>query len=80
MEKLIPYIRDIVKNWVKGIEPSPYVVRPSGNLWSFHKGKGKSNLFYRGVVASYILIESKISFYFFDEVVCKESVARKDLR
>jgi len=53
---------------------------PSCNLQSFHEGEGKSNFLDWGVVAGYVLVESKISFYFFDEVICKEAVAREDLQ
>jgi len=78
-KELILYVQDVIEYWIKGVQPHSHVAGPSCNLWSFHKSKGKSDFLDRGIVTSYVLVKSEISFYFFDKVVGKKAVSGKDL-
>ena len=79
IEELIPHVRDVIKDRIKSVQPSPHVPSPSCYLWPFHQSEGERNFLNRGVKAGYILIESKVSFHFFNEVISKEAVSWEDL-
>ena len=78
-EKLIPNIWNVIKYRVESVQPGSHVACPTSDLWSFHEGEGQSDFLDWGVVTGYILVELKISFYFFNKVISKEAVSGEDL-
>jgi len=43
MQELIPYVWDVVIDWIKSVQEIPYIMFPSGDLGSVHKGESESN-------------------------------------
>ena len=75
MQKLIPYVWNVVMDWVKGVQEIHYIALPSSDLWSMHEGKGEGDFFDRRVIPCDILVESEESFDFLNEIVYSEVIS-----
>jgi len=45
MQELVPYIWDIIEDWIQGVQEIPYVPFPSCNLRSVYEGESKGDFF-----------------------------------
>jgi hypothetical protein len=75
--KLVPHIRDVVGNGIEPVNPDFHIAYPSLNIRSFDKGEGNGNFLDGGVESSDVLVDSEVSFNFFNESICFSSCSIK---
>jgi hypothetical protein len=70
MYELIPHIWDVVIDGVESIDLDSHITYPSFNIRSLDEGKSDSNFLDWGVKSYNVLVDSEVSFDFFDESIC----------
>jgi hypothetical protein len=70
MYKLVPYVRDVVGDGVKSVNPCSHVTHPSFDIRSFDESESDSDFLDGGVESCDVLIDSEVGFDFFNESIC----------